>query len=1678
MNTCQIGIKTAVEKHVKDKSYLKFNEKDFIQILTSAKEKVNPSNFYGVATSVSNTLNKAINSDLNLGKIFYPKRLSNDVVGVFIDPTSAQLNLLNAKEEAEIQEALAILEKETPEVDRLSIENDLTFGVDEAGDSFIAYQIDEMPASKASPETVTQVKEVAKQMGIDIQTLSEYLKGNPELNATGVSGVADLIKGIVAVATGREEVAITEEIVHIATAILEQTNPQLITSLISKIDRFKIYKQVLNTYGKRKDYQLPNGKPDIRKIKKEAVDKLIAELIINQSEGSTEFPELMQEENRSMIQGWWNTIKDRIKGLYSKSNISLFEEAASTIIKGEVEGTTDIIKDGGVYLQIDNPLRDELYEKILLEDSKLKINLETPTDTRHYVYDGERVAKSVTEKLSEQDTFKDRTDTEKITDNQKKYFGIDGHALIENEIITNLIDKDGFAKPQTNIPIATNLDPLIATKIKEFARDLINSYPVGTRFLLEKKVINTKEKGMLASTVDFKAIIPIEKSDGTKDIKVDTLDWKFIGIDKTREEDVPWYKRKKWTKQMFEYIKIDRNYGVKTEQTGKSRMIPFILNYEYNVPGMPKSGLSIKSMEIGKLDSTQETNLYLLPVPIYTESTGFKEVDNLLSALRQQWEKLYKTQVDPEDKDAKNLQLNELDKAIRKLHIKLDFGPLYGVAKTFQDKADETFKALENIDYSSLSKEDVERKLRELLDFASGAQKFVNLDQVFLSYTPKEGMSEEDVVILSKLEQVSASTKRMLTKIESLQKKYVVQLALKEGLTTKELEDKNQGVLSPEVEMGGFAKTFLEASQLSSAIINLGTKLWLKAKSLTELSIGNKIDNFADLIKPVYNEASKAGKTVFDLIGKTYDGKLSLIKKIDSKFLEEIAEAKEDKNRAFFLANLDMVEYNKLSEELIKKKEAEINSVTFSTDEAQDDKEKSYRISAIKDALDLNRNTFNGFNDYKFGRLIQQTLIEEGHYSQEYENMSKSPSSLALWNFITNMNEEAQSLGFITNQGTSFLPLVEATILEKFAQTSSTGYQLKDTFFDLFNARIDEDQTYSSTDKETGEVRKQIPKYFTRTDKSVEQLSKDITKIIPLYIKALQEYKNAKNMESTLLTLHAVEQAKGSLRVDNEGNIIFKGDVPDVVHSNKNAEFFQTIIDDALYNLGEDLGSLGNINLNTFVSKISKDEEQKEQKVISVKKTIKNADTLVRALAVGLKPLIGLANWAGGQFQAYINAGGVYKMREFEKNNLMVSTGVGFTIAKKALLDLFAPLNEDIATEKIRQITKGLSYKKWLGTWSFSDVMMSTNSFPERKLQFANALSFLDNAMVVDGKIVNIRQYLKAQDRKTKYDLDFNKRKELENSFEKRVQDLKDSSSLEKIAVLDENKITIPGVSAEEIANYRLVIKEYARTLNGQMSSDNKAGYRRDTIFSSFMMFKTWIPKLVYSRVGDIKKNEQLGEWEYGRARVFLKTWANIGFTNIKGLRDVYIGNKEGLKIMDDLLQAKKEEHYRKTGQVLQITNEEFYDLMRTQITNQLKELKVLFSMMAILLAAKAAEPPEDATALEKNRYKYFYKLINKVTDEVSFYYNPTSADSITKGSIIPSLGLLVKGEQIIESILKEGTGYTLGDQKLIDKAYPLKYFLNVIPGAAQFQTEILPLINPELAKEMGIRVTGESRQR
>ena len=198
----------------------------------------------------------------------------------------------------------------------------------------------------ASPEeTLSKVKIVLDKMGVSMQSLTDYAKGNPAVDVSNANALADLSAGIVAVAEGKEDVALTEEMVHIATAIIEQTNPKLITEMIRKIGGFKIYKDTLAEYRDLKEYQLPNGKPNIRKIKKEAVDKLIAEII---ADGDIE---AYTEDARSFAMKMLDKILDFFRVSVKKTNIDIFKSTASTIIEGDFEGSVSDLNSNEIFKQ-------------------------------------------------------------------------------------------------------------------------------------------------------------------------------------------------------------------------------------------------------------------------------------------------------------------------------------------------------------------------------------------------------------------------------------------------------------------------------------------------------------------------------------------------------------------------------------------------------------------------------------------------------------------------------------------------------------------------------------------------------------------------------------------------------------------------------------------------------------------------------------------------------------------------------------------------------------------------------------------------------------------------------------------------------------------------------------------------------------------------------------------------------------------------------------------------------------------------------------------------------------------------------------------------------------------------------------------------------------------------------
>jgi len=245
----------------------------------------------------------------------------------------------------------------------------------------------------------------------------------------------------------------------------------------------------------------------------------------------------------------------------------------------------------------------------------------------------------------------------------------------------NLIDENGYAKENpTTDAVDTDLPKATQVALTSFAKDLIASYGEGTRFLIESRVINEKEKDMLGSTVDFKAIEPVEVN-GKPDIRVDTLDWKFtsLGADK---EDIQWQNIKKWPLQMGEYVKMDRNLGITTQQTRKARMVPFVPTWEYAIPGMPSSGIVLKSLEVGNIDPKKESKLYLVPVPIATETTGSARVDALVKAFRNQYDKLYRSKFGKSVEEKREF-LNQLSKAIRQLQVQLNFEPIAAIGQQF-----------------------------------------------------------------------------------------------------------------------------------------------------------------------------------------------------------------------------------------------------------------------------------------------------------------------------------------------------------------------------------------------------------------------------------------------------------------------------------------------------------------------------------------------------------------------------------------------------------------------------------------------------------------------------------------------------------------------------------------------------------------------------------------------------------------------------------------------------------------------------------------------------------------------------------------------------------------------------------------------------------------------------------
>ena len=1663
--SCQTGIKTAVEKYVQNKPYLRFDGKDFIEVRTSPKEKVNSNNFYGVSRSVADTLNKAINSEIALGKVFYPKQYS-DKVGVIIAPTVKQLDALNAKDATELEQALAELDLEIPEANRLDLENDTTFGVNSDGDSTVLLQTGEIPASKAAPQTVSLVKDLLNRIGVDIKTLQAIEVDGVKQD---VNGVANIMQKLVQVVEGKENVALTEEAMHFVVEILEQKNPQLFNRLLGEINGYKMYSDVLATYGKYKQYQTADGKPNIRKLKVEAIGKILAETIIRKNEGSTEKPELLAK-----VEGWWNTIVDFIKGLFVKSG---FDQAAMMVLSGEEIGTADDIRNKeGIFFQ-----QNVNTQQLIIDKLKLTSNQITKDDTG-YLINGNRIKRRVTDFVkdwySTRFANKDLTKSEydQAVDDLKKEKGTAGHADIEHMLKNYFLNEDGTLRPENERPddngYISQLNPKNKDMYNILKRNMaarLETFPANTKFLAEMTVYNASRD--VAGTIDFIAVTP--------EGKVSILDWKFMDLNVQRYKDVPWYKVSAWRQQMKQYKSIiEKGYGVKPEDFEQTRMIPIRAIYS---GAIPKEGVlpQLTGVQIGDVNLNKEELAYLLPVGLETEKTSNKKLDTLIEKLNKIYDTISSKKASPEEKRSKAELLNSLYESIRQLQMRENVEPLIRQAKLLNadvqrviDTYNNEWKGKDPGAFTDKQKNDLSDRI---LSYETSLMVYTSLATDLKSLFKKD-LSEKDQALWQDIRDTAESANELEADLEEVRKDFA------ENVIAKDVNVMD--LLKPEKVIKGFSKLFNSTSVIQLKSAEILYKMANRAFGLASIETseqGNKLL----AIKEKYDKWAKSkgltNKNYFDIIKKK--NKNELINEFSSEFYETLKSKIAEKDTQWVRDNIDVSKYNEFLKEQKEKEFKRIEDKPRFGDEESINKEKKREVADVNALYNTSTTDSPGWLLYEFVSKFPKAERWESEAWKELNKPENKPAK-EFFDYIKGRNEYLVGIKYINSRDARvFLPFVRKSLTEKIVMGGE--YKLGESL--LRNITITEgDVGYGEIDPITKEPVYSIPKYFTR--ETVEEASEDLFRNMTLLNNMAIRYEYLSNIEHQLNVIIKVESNKEAIKTSYFGKTKYRpdGTLETTSDNSDNTKLVRDMMAAIVYgqkyveseNFDQLLGGIANFGkrANKVLGRKIFTEDYDDAQ-ISLNKTITQLNTVFQMKTLGLNPISALSNFLGGSFQSYINAGKFFTKADFVRNEFMMAQKMNGIDSKKYVgaLQYFQPLTENYNNILAKQLS--VSKFSQEGIQDFLMILMRTG---DQYVQSINFFSYLENSIVEDGKVFNVREYLKKQPEfANMFTGTAEERSQLKEKFDTEVKRLIDEKGFLKLARVEGNELVVDGLDrkSDSVIELRRKVQAITKDALGNLSEDDLRKINLNIYGKSFMVFKNWIPRLVDVRFGNLKYNSATEAYEWGRTRNMFRLLTEDFMGSVDSLMSSIKGDDQ--KFVDQikrLYESKRSDYEKDTGKELRMTEGEFVELVSSNIRNQMTDFMFYLALSTLIIGAKVAQPDDDDDdKATKNRYKYMLRVMDKIRDEVAYFYNPTSFLSLTTSGIFPAISYLDNFKKLFLNFGTEMYALGVGDEELAKKNQVIKYALKGFPIASQVDA-ILLMFYPDVAKDLGMKAQSEAK--
>lgn len=1542
--------------------------------------------------------------------------------------------------------------------------------------------------SEASPETLRKVNEFLKRIGIEVKLLDGITTA--EGVVIDANGRANLLKQLIEVVNGKENVALTEEAMHFAVEIIEQKDPVLFQAMLNKTGEFELYKTIINDNSPssyRSLYQ-KDGKPDIRKIKKEVMGKLLAEALIEEAE------KIHSSEQTGILLQWWNNIINALKNLFSKTTVDPFNLAAKDVLSGKLEGTVEYQDEN--YLQISSKQAD-IDQKLAITRNEVTKEYKADTDdnplsddadvNNWYMIAGRRIKNRVTDLVKAQagKWFKDKVFSakDKRKNEVKRSTGVSGHLDFEKAI-------NAFVDPQTHqlraAPFSSEdgTGPAIGNDqgyqmIYNYIRDLLSQHDKNSKIYTEV-VIYDKNKDE-AGTIDLLIV------DSTG--KANIYDWKFLSV---KDNDIAWYKQDAFTTQIREYRRILKDvYSVK--EFGETRAIPIIMDYSYDFDG----SYSLDKMLVGSADTNKITDIKFIPVPV-DETTGIPALDKKIQQLVNLYKKESKKSVQEGRRDLKADKLNTIKQTIRILRAQANLSVFKdtmevnaGEMQQLVDKYNNDIKGKDNL--TDAEKSDFAFAIAEQLSIGD---MYSDIDTVFEdeiqrlvemgAKTPEEAKELEDSLTIS-----ARDVRSSMKKLKKIREEFAdVFIGQKHGVT---------GLLNPQKVVKGILSRFVGMSKLPLKSLDLLYKLVTGADDNARadaLRDNEKIMNLrTKILEWTKNKGINSTKIFDKLYQKDAKGHRvhKLIDEIRKDFYDEFKEKAEEADEQWFHENIDIEAYrNEVGEYYNKRKEQIRNTVYPGTLEHQ-----AFREADDIHKLDMEYNidspSFNGWGNFIMKRHIKDRAK---WYTKEYKDIVNTPLE-ELYKLHQEMNKFATDIGYLQGRGgRTFTPFLRKTLTDKMIWGGNVSL-VQDWIDDLSVSQ--NPNVYGETD-ENGNIIPTIPKYYTsdkgekKLDKegnefvSYENVSEDMFKNLIAYNTQLYKYKYFSDIEGQVELIQTIEEFKGHLETDRFGNIAFDEETNEKKTKGigesggnfDNAKLLDDFVKTVLYkqryaqSSSDSTAPVGQLvnKVKGMVNKMAGKEVFKKSDNPDNISMIKSIDALnrgIRLIKLSFNPISGAAVLFGNNIQVAAQSGEYFKARDYLRNQTKIirhSFTEKETDLLPALLNTFLPMDRDLSTEMFNSAGVKSFSKRTFGDWLM--IMMAK---PDELLEKSVFLSLMDNVMVDEnGKFVNINKYVK--DKYPNRNSSGAERNRTQKLTEKEVKDLQASKAISKIAQVDEEgHLTIPGFdlsNRDEIIRVAQLSKTITRNANGNVTEFNKNQTQMNVFTASIMVFRNWIPTLTATRFAQLHKTADSFEgsrYDIGRVRLMGRVLLDSLTGKARLISDVINLNDRGLNYINTLFDKYKSEYEKRTGEEFEMNKDDFIDLIQNNIRNEVKELGILLSLTAALLSLGAMAPDDDDKR-KKNIHALAYRTFDKMQNELSFFYNPKNALDLFNGSVFPS-------SQIFTDVWKFGDsirGEIFDSEENNKHNRPIKRLAKLLPISSSWITYI-GVVDPELAKELEVNI-------